>query len=72
MMFYTLNIRKVDYVKIDVEGAELEVLNGMQRTLKESRQGLIKPSKECYEIPFIVLTSNYIINFLLVMILAQK
>ena len=29
MMFYTLNIRKVDYVKIDVEGAELEVLNGM-------------------------------------------
>jgi len=32
-----LNIRKVDYVKIDVEGAELEVLKGMERTLKRFR-----------------------------------
>jgi FkbM family methyltransferase len=31
-------ITRVDLVKIDVEGAELQVLKGMQRVLKENRQ----------------------------------
>jgi glycosyltransferase involved in cell wall biosynthesis len=33
--------------------------------LQISRQGLIKPFKECYEVPFAASTSNYVINFLL-------
>jgi len=40
--------------------------------LEISGQGLIKPSRECYEIPFIfsTSTSNYVINFLLYPILS--
>jgi FkbM family methyltransferase len=29
-----LNLEKIDWIKIDVEGAELEVLKGLQDTLK--------------------------------------
>lgn len=36
-----LNIRRVDLVKIDVEGAELDVLYGMQRSLKKYHPALL-------------------------------
>ena len=36
-----LNIDRVDWVKIDVEGAEYEVLQGMERTLRRCRCKLI-------------------------------
>jgi FkbM family methyltransferase len=35
------NIRKVDFIKIDVEGSEIEVLNGMMRVLKEHKPKLV-------------------------------
>jgi FkbM family methyltransferase len=36
-----LGPRKIAFMKIDVEGAELEVLNGMQRTIKEERPAIL-------------------------------
>ena len=35
--FYLMNIRQIDLMKIDVEGAELLVLFGMKNTLKEKK-----------------------------------
>ncbi|MHA1664401.1 MAG: FkbM family methyltransferase [Candidatus Njordarchaeales archaeon] len=36
-----LNIGKVNYIKIDVEGAEFEVLKGLEKTLKKHRPVVI-------------------------------
>lgn len=36
-----LNVRVVDFIKIDVEGAEFEVLKGLSNTLKEFKPKLI-------------------------------
>ncbi len=36
------NIQKIDYLKLDVEGHELEVLRGSEKMLKENRIGIIQ------------------------------
>ncbi len=35
------NIKRVDFVKIDVEGAELEVLKGLSNTIEKQRPSII-------------------------------
>ncbi|MEM2570085.1 MAG: FkbM family methyltransferase [Candidatus Bathyarchaeia archaeon] len=36
-MLIELSVERVDFIKIDVEGSELEVLGGLTRTLKRYR-----------------------------------
>jgi len=40
-----LHVEKVDRVKIDVEDAELEALQGLRQTMKDYRPNLIFESK---------------------------
>ena len=41
----SLHVEKVDRVKIDVEDAELEALQGLRQTMKDYRPNLIFESK---------------------------
>lgn len=41
-----LNVNRVDWIKIDVEGAEYEVLQGLEKTLKENGSKLIVEVKD--------------------------
>jgi len=36
-----LGVRKVDFIKMDIEGAEIQALRGMERTLKENDVRLV-------------------------------
>jgi FkbM family methyltransferase len=40
-VFPTMNIEKISFIKIDVEGAELEVLQGMQATIEKQRPPIL-------------------------------
>lgn len=40
-IIHDLNIKRVDWIKIDVEGAEFEVLKGLKKTLAEMRPKVI-------------------------------
>jgi FkbM family methyltransferase len=37
----SINVQKLDFVKIDVEGYEKQVLNGMKETIKKHRPGML-------------------------------
>jgi FkbM family methyltransferase len=40
-IFPTINIERISFIKIDVEGAELEVLQGMQATIEQQRPPIL-------------------------------
>jgi FkbM family methyltransferase len=58
----SLNLPKPDFIKMDVEGHEIEVLKGAQETLKSARPYLIFESRPNFENPKKVLEVFYFLS----------
>jgi len=54
-----LGLNRVDFVKIDVEGSELEVLEGMKNTLKTYRPRIVIELREQYKDPLLSLMEHF-------------